>query len=491
MSSIGQSINSLNPSSVNTKNCINNAVPDILKPNCRMFQETQGIETSLLDPVVSRSDYIRWTLDRKGILHSNSKIKFSLKNDSGDPTSDKVFNCMSVGAKSFIKKCVLRCGAVILDQTENFNSLASYKTTFLDQEQVLRKEVYKSGVNTAIHAIKIPSMNGSGVADGFELPSEISYNTGRDFLLEFTANTGTNTLGNDRMITRVKDVANAFTLTDYVIDLHDLFNSLRFTQIPLYMCSQPVVIELFLETDIMNKCLSKINGGGDAVFSLDTSSPVLICDYIFYDAKTMADFEQQNSNLQLPFMEHKLINTTQNYNSNPNFVRNLGGANKQVNTITIIHTDLVSDLRESLNNKYFSTISGLTGDTLEINVKINDKFLYPVEIKNPMEQYVATFMAEGLPMNVSGRDYMKTQGVDFTEFNLIEGYDQDATLEGQKRYICLRNNTGERITNRGIELYLTSKAGALAQNKHYNQLVYLEIAKTLILKNGIWAEVYE
>lgn len=488
MSNISQSIKSLNPSTVNSKNCLNNAVPDILKPNCRMFQETQGIETSLLDPVVSRKDYIRWTLDKKGILHSNSKIKFSLKKIAGD---GRAFLPMPVGAKSYIKKCVLRCGTTILDQTENFNSLASYKNTFLDTEQVLRKEVYKSGLNTAIKAVKVPNMNGSGVADGTEVTSEITYDTGRDFILSL-GTTGTNPEADDKVVTRVKEVANIQTLTDYVIDLHDMFNSLRFTQIPLYMCEQDVVIELFLETSgAKTYCNNSESVQVLPDFEVDTASPVLIADYIFYDSATMDSFKNSNSNLQLPFMEHKLVNTTQNYNTKPDFVRNLGGASKQINTISIIHTDLNTDSSGSLNNRYFSDIAGVSGDSLELNVKINDRFLYPIDLKNPMEQYVATFMAEGLPMNISGRDYMKTQGVDFTDRNLIEGYDQDDTLEGQKRFICLRNITAERINNRGAELYIKNNSAVAATDKDYNQLVFLELAKTLILKDGRWAEVYE
>ncbi len=486
MSNISQSIKALNPGTVNSKNCLNNAVPDILKPNCRMFQETQGIETSLLDPVVSRKNYIRWTLDKKGILHSNSKIKFSLKKISGDT---RAFLSMPCGAKAYIKKCVLRCGTTILDQTENFNTLASYKNTFIDTEQVLRKEVYKSGLNTCLKGMRVPKMSSVGVADGTENLSEISYETGRDFQLAFTPGSGTNANTNKLVKTNVKEVAAIPTLTDYVIDLHDLFNSLRFTQIPLYLCEQEVVIELFLE-DSGAKTYCAQSGIALPVYELDVDSPVLIADYIFYDAQIMEDFKNNNSNLQLPFMENKLVMTTQNYSTNPEYVRNLGAASKQLNTMTIIHTDLTTDLSGSLNNRYFSDIGGITGDKLEMNVKINDRFLYPIELKNPMEQYVTTFMSEGLPMNISGRDYSASQGVDFTSLNTIEGYDQDATLEGQKRFISMRNITAERINNRGAELYLTSRAAA-PTNKAYNQLVFLELAKTLILSNGRWSEVYE
>ena len=484
MSNIGQSVKSLNPSTVPSKQCLDNSVPDILKPNCRSFQETQGVETSLLDPVVSRKDYIRFTLDKKGILHSNSKIKFSLKKVSGTDPTNGGFLPTTTGAKSFISKCVLRCGNQILDQTENFNFLSSYKNLFIDNEQVLRKESIKSGLMSAYRPIKMPTMNGSGVATGEENFSEMTYDTGKEFSLDFTANTGTNTRADDKVVTKLPDTANPFNLTDYVIDLHDMFNSLRFTQIPLYMCSQPVVIELFMEPD-STKTICKNDGVDTApVFELDVDSPVLIADYIFYDAETMSEFASKNQMLQLPFRENKLITTTVNYSTTPHFVRNLGGASKQVNTITILHTYTNVNQNDFPYNRYYSE---LPADKYDINVKINDRFLYPISLENPSEIYATTFRSEGLPMNICARDYKKTLGVDFTEFNLINGYDQDNEFEGLKHFICLRNITGERINNRGIELNINATGGSDA---NIQQLVYLEMSKTLVLKNGLWSEVY-
>ncbi len=484
MSNIGQSVKSLNPSAVPSKQCLDSSVPDILKPNCKSFQETQGVETSLLDPVVSRKDYIRFTLDKKGILHSNSKIKFSLKNVSGTDPTNAGFLPTTTGAKSFISKCVLRCGNQILDQTESFNLLSSYKNLFIDNEQVLRKESIKSGLMSAYRPIKFPFMDNSGVADGTEKPSEMTYDTGKEFSLDFTANTGTSTSATDKADTKLPDVANPFNLSDYVIDLHDMFNSLRFTQIPLYMCAEPVVIELFMETD-STKTLCKDESVTTApVFELDVDSPVLIADYIYYDAETMAEFQNKNQMLQLPFRENKLITTTVNYDSNPNFVRNLGGAQKQINTITILHSETTATHNDSLYNRYYSE---LPADSYDINVKINDRFLYPISLENPSEIYSTTFRSEGLPMNITARDFKDTLGVDFTDNNLINGYDQDDTLEGLKHFICLRNITAERISNRGIELNINTTGGA---DSDVQQLVYLEMSKTLVLKNGRWSEVY-
>lgn len=492
MSNIGSSVKSLNPSTVPSKQCLDSSVPDILKPNCRSFQETQGVETSLLDPVVSRKDYIRFTLDKKGILHSNSKIKFSLKKVSGTEGTNDGFLPASVGAKAFISKCVLRCGNQILDQTENFNFLSSYKNLFIDNEQVLRKESIKSGIMNAYRPIKMPVMTGVGVANGEEHFSEMTYDTGKEFSLDFTASTGTSTRADNKVETTLPDTANPYNLTDYVIDLHEMFNSLRFTQIPLYMCEQPVVIELFMETD-STKTLCKNDYPPPVapavppvspVFELDVDSPVLIADYIYYDSETMAEFQNKNQMLQLPFRENKLITTTVNYNSNPNFVRNLGGAQKQINTITILHTNTQANVEKSLYNRYYSE---LPADSYDINVKINDRFLYPISLENPSEIYSTTFRSEGLPMNITGRDFKDNLGVDFTEYNLLNKYDQDSEVEGLKHFICLRNITGERISNRGIELNINATNGA---DSDIQQLVYLEMSKTLVLKNGRWSEVY-
>ena len=484
---IGDSINALNPGITDPKRCNNGGVPEILKPNCRQFSETQSIDTSLLDPVVVKSDYIRFVLDRKGILHSNSKISLQFNSTTGDPATDKAFLPFTTGAKSFIKKCVLRAGTTILDSTDSFNLFSAYKNTFANNEQVLRRDRIKSGVVGAYKEQILPEIDASGVLDGTEQQSEMSYDLGREFELKLTAGSGTSTRANETVPVTVSGSQDLFKKSDFVIDLHDMFNSLRTTQLPLYMIEQPVIIELFLENVNTNRICQPNEQVTMPVFELDQTSPSLIADYIYYDAETMNDFRDSNPMLTLPFMEHKLITTTANFGTTPNYIRNLGGASKSVSVVYIAHTDLTDDLSESLYNRYLSDIPGVTGDSLEFNLKINDKFLYPVSISNPSEQYVQTIQAEGIPMNISARDYVNNLGVDYTDKVLIEEYDQQETVTGFKRFMAIRNITGERINNRGIELHMNVKG---ADDFDLQQLVWIQINKTLALENGRFSEIY-
>jgi len=481
---MGQEIKSLNPLVTDPKRCNAPEVPNLLKPNCKNFGQSQSVDTSTLDPIVSRTDYIRWVLDRKGILHSNSKISLKMKLEG---TSHKAFLPFPTGIKSVIKKCVLRAGTTILDSTEDYNVLASYDNLMVSNDTARRKERIKSGMVSAYKSVKVPTMTAAGVADGTEQPSEMSLDVGKDFTLAFTAGTGTSTRTDNKCPVTVHANQNLVDGSDFLIDLSDLFPSLRFSQLALFMIEQPVIIELFLEEkNTARLCVPK--AGTVPTFTVDPDSPKLIADYIYYDIDTMNNFAEQNPMMTLPFFENQLIKTNVNYNTTPNYTRNLGGAGKAVNNIKICHTDLDTDLTDTLVNRFQSDIQETTGgDRVSYNVKVNDRFLYPVKVSNPSEQYVNTVATEGMPLNITGRDYVKNLGVDYTALELIELHDQDAELEGKKRWMSIFNVSGERINNRGVELHIDVTSGT---DKKLNQLVWLQMSKTLVLKDGRFTEIY-
>ena len=481
-SNMNNEIKALNPLISDPKRCNAPEVPDLLKPNCRNFQESQNVDTSILDPNIVRSDYIRFVLDKRGILHSNSKISLRMKL-SGD--SHKGFFPITSGIHSIIKKCVLRAGSAVLDSTDQYNMLASYENLMIDNDNVLRKEAIKSGMIGAYKSQKIPNMNGSGVLDGTERSSETSLDLNRDFSL--TLNTsGISSRADDKVTTTIHDYQDLRENSEYVIELATLFKSLRFTQLPLYMIEQPVIIEVFLETKNTDRLCIPKDQASTPIFVLDTDSPKLIADYIYYSSDVMNDFMEKNPLMTLPFFENQLIKTNVNYSDTPNYVRNLGGAGKAVNMVKICHTDLTTDQSNSLINRYKSEV-GVSGNKLSYNLKVNDEFLFPVNINNPVEQYVNTLSAEGMPLNITGRDYDKNLGNEFTAHELIELHNQDGTLEGQKRWMTIYNLGGQRINNRGIELHIDVSGG---QDKDFNQLVWLQMSKTLVLKQGRFMEIY-
>ena len=488
ISDMNQEIKALNPLITDPKRCGATDVPELLKPNCRNFSMSQSVDTSVLNPIVSRPDYIRWTLDRKGILHSNSKISLKMKL-VGD--SHKAFLPFPTGIKSIIKKCVLRAGTTILDSTDSYNVLSAYENLMISGDTALRKERIKSGMVNSYKSLKVPSMSSVGVANGKEDRSQMSVDVGKEFELSFDTNTGTSTRADDKVPTTVHANQNLVDGSEFILDLADLFTSLRLTQLPLWLIDQPVIIELFLEPKNTSRLCTPQGQANIPEFIVDPDSPLLIADYIYYDAETMNQFAENNKFMELPFFEHQLINTNVNYhngNGTPSFTRNLGGASKAVASIKICHTDLTGDLSDSLINRYKSDVEeDIGGDRVSYNVKINDRFLFPVKISNPSEQYVNSMTNEGMALNLTGRDYVKNLGCKYTTKELIELHDQEVELAGSKRWMSIFNVGGERINNRGIELHIDVTSGT---DKNLNQLVWIQMSKTLELAGGRFREVY-
>ncbi len=479
---LNSEIKALNPLIADPKRCTQAQVPSLLKPNCKNFQQTQNVDTSILDAQVVRNDYIRFVLDRKGILHSNSKISLSMKLSG---TEHPAFFPFPTGVYGLIKKCVLRAGTTILDSTDSYGLLSAYENQMLGNDTALRKERIKSGFVNARKSQKVPSINAQ-VLNGTEIASALSYDLGREFAV--TLDTDGKAPVGDKVKTTIHENQNLVNESDFVLELSTLFSSLRFTQLPLFMIDQPVIIELFLE-DTNSHRICTPQGGTLPVFNLDLDSPKLIADYIYYDIDTMNNFASQNSTMSLPFFEHQLIRTNVNYSTTPNFTRNLGGAGKAISMIKIAHNEPDSaDRHNSLINDFKSDIHETGGgDDVAYNVKVNDKFLFPVKVSNVCEQYVNTLEAEGLPLNLSAREYQDDLGTDFTNVELIEDHQQPASFNGQKRFMSIYNLTGERVNNRGLELHIDVANGS---DKSLLQNVWLQISKTLILQNGRFTEIY-
>jgi hypothetical protein len=438
----------------------------------------------VLSPNIVRPDYIRFVLDKKGILHSNSKISLRM---TPVGVAHTAFQPLTTGIMSQIKKSVLRCGTTILDGTDRQNQLFAYENLLLSNEQVMRKERIKSGFVSSYKSVKTPTMSAAGVLDGTEELSKMSLDLQKDFLLTLTPGTGTSTRADDKCPVTVPDNMNLVKNSEFVIELSSIFKSLRFTQLPLFMLDQPVIIELFLESTNVNRFCIPLAQADVPVYELDITSPRLIADYIYYDASTMSQFVVDNPIMTLPFFENQLVNTNVNYTESPNYVRNLGAASKAVSTIKICHTDLNGNLMDSLLNRYKSNLDTSGGNDISYNLKINDEFLFPVKINNPAEQFVNVLNSEGMPLNITGRDYDKTLGCSFTSKEVIEEHDQTTDLTGNKRWMTIFNLGAQRINNRGIELYLDV---ANANDVDLNQLVWLEISKTLVLANGQFREQY-
>ena len=91
-------------------------VPDLIKIGSVDTNTAIGVDTDVLDPVISNENFMRYRLQNKGILHSNSKLTFSVTSSGGVDA----FYPVNVGAMGLIERCRLVVGTKTLCETQDF-----------------------------------------------------------------------------------------------------------------------------------------------------------------------------------------------------------------------------------------------------------------------------------------------------------------------------------------------------------------------------------
>ena len=131
--------------------------------------------------------------------------------------------------------------------------------------------------------------------------------------------------------------------------------------------------------------------------------------------------------------------------------------------------------------------AGKQNGSLTVNIKYNDRFLYPIDVVNPARQFHNTAQAEGMVPFVTREEFC-AEGVALTKDEYM-GYRQDSGddaddfgILGRFNWLAYRLNRNERINSRGIE-YFTKYEG-LGDDGLYTQRAWLELAKITVLQAG-------
>ena len=127
--------------------------------------------------------------------------------------------------------------------------------------------------------------------------------------------------------------------------------------------------------------------------------------------------------------------------------------------------------------------------SLTVNIKYNDRFLYPIDVTNPARQFHNTAQAEGMVPFVTREEFC-AEGVALTG-DKFEGYVQDlgdATeekgIKGRFNWLSYRLNRNERVNSRGIEYYYRYDGLNADVEGQFTQRSWLELAKVTVLQNG-------
>jgi len=459
-------------------------VPDLLRVSPMQTSTATDVETSILDPAVRSDSFCRFVFLNKGILHSHSKVTFAVNTDSNER-----FFPIGVGVASLIQRAALKIGTKTIQEIDGYNYLTAYKSLFISNEHQLEREQVQSG-RVIAHEFRYDDAGSStGGADSNTKAFTYGLSNGREYNGDVGATKDLTT----------PDWADLAGKPVFQIALSDLFPMLKQTQLPLYMMREQVSVELTFEPDATSRICQR-SGVASSTPTINTDELKLIADYIYYPQEMMDAYAQQNSTISITHFDyrHSKLSISATSTSGTTQIRNLGGAGRIVTkVITGVQADSASDA--SILNQYHAIAperhysfgqapsSGNRNGSLTVNIKYNDRFLYPIDVTNPARQFHNTAQAEGMVPFVTREEY-SAEGVALTT-DTFEGYDQntgDAADEkgvlGRFNWLSYRLNRNERINSRGIEYFW--KYEGLNNSGAYTQRTWLELAKATTISGG-------
>ena len=466
-------------------------VPNLLRVSPMDTTTATDVETSILDPVVKSDTFCRFVFLNKGILHSHSKITLALT----APDSNSRFYAPNVGIHQLVSRCALKIGTKTIQEIDGYNFLSAYKSLFISNEHQKEREQIQSA-RCISHEFRYD--------DSTDITGGVGNDTQAFFYglsngKEYDSATGASFAAAtpDLKVHEYTDIKNDPV---FQIALSELFPMLKQTQLPLYMMQEQVSVELHFDPVNVNRCQAE-NGVGTTTYSVNQDELKLIADYIYYPQEMMTAYANANQTITLNHFDyrHSKVSVSSTTDDGQTRIRNLGGAGRIVTkVITGLQTDDSSSDRTILNKtssispeaKYVfgeAPAAGKQNGSLTVNLKYNDRFLYPIDVVNPARQFHNTAQAEGMVPFVT-REEFSAEGTALTT-NEFMGYNQNTGDDGNEvgilgrfNWLAYRLNRNERVNTRGIEYFY--KYDGLGNGANYTQRSWLELAKITTISNG-------
>lgn len=466
-------------------------VPNLLRVSPMDTTTATDVETSILDPVVKSDTFCRFVFLNKGILHSHSKIALGLN----APDSNSRFYAPNVGIHQLVSRCALKIGTKTIQEIDGYNFLSAYKSLFISNEHQKEREQVLSSRYMSHEFRYDDSTSINGGAGNNTQSFTYGLSNGREYRdrdgASFTSMTP------DLEIPKWVDIKHSPV---FQIALSELFPMLKQTQLPLYMMKEQVSVELHFEPVNVNRCQAN-NGVATTTYTINQDELKLIADYIYYPQEMMTSYANANQTITLNHFDyrHSKVSVSSTTDDGQTRIRNLGGAGRIVTKVItgLQPDDATSDL--TITNKFCSISpqksyafgevpsAGKENGSLTVNLKYNDKFLYPIDVTNPARQFHNTAQAEGMVPFVTREEFC-SEGValttnEFMGYEQATGDDADETgVMGRFNWLSYRLNRNERVNTRGIEYYY--KYDGLGDGGNYTQRSWLELAKLTTISNG-------
>ena len=467
------------------------AVPDLLRLKTIPVDLAQRIETDLLETSTFREGtpttegFARFDLQKKGFLHSHSKLFVSLIPQAGQP--DSIIYPPNVGIGSVISRAVLKCNNQTLNEISDWNFLHAIKSAEIDNENNKEREQYTTG-RMINHRFMYRKLNGAGTATERSDTNAVTYglDNGRDYDVDSTfAKEGELAKPIPQLTLDATAVSESPV---YSVDLSDLFPFLQTHSLPLYMIDQQMSIELYwspTKSRVVLPSASVPVSGED--FKLDTQELKFCADYIFYEGDMMQRYAEANPVIEFSFPDYRLSKSTvTNVQLENGLVQNIGMANRlcsRVITAISPRQAAVSTESQKLLGQYEFDAPPIdaNGDTgaIQYNVRYNDRFEFPTSITNKARLFTHYTKSVGLPF-VTRQEY-STEGEQGLTAFFYNGRVQKTSLAGKFFFQGTKLTTG-RVGVRGIELHF--KGASIPAGDAYDVRAYVEYARMARLAGG-------
>ncbi len=460
-------------------------IPEILKVgDIATDSENMSFDTLVHDPVIQSDTFVRFVLSNQGILHSFSKITFGLDTSASLTEGTSPPN---IGIYSLIQRATLKIGTSTICEIDDFNHYMGYKSIFIHNPINFERETYTSS-RVMDRQILFDDTKGSESnvnASGYGMKGYLEYAMEED---------GED--GNLDAIAQIK-ISNKPVFS---VSLADLFPMLRSNEIPLYLISEQVSIELHLVAPDSGLRLVIDNEAGDTtggVYPLDKAQTKLVADYIYYtDNNVMADFEAKNKTVPIQYNYPDFRLNKRSFTKDQletQQIIDIGGAGRVVRRVLCSLEGEGTAADSQITNRFHSVCPTPTTDSNKqlfiTNCIFNDKRLYPVDRSNPSVHYHDLNRTEGLfsQAYITKSEFSKE---DDNPGGIVENYSYLGFLQksstqgilGKSFYYNYDTDMfNERINSRGIQLQLNYN-NMLVQT--YIHRAWVELEKTATLMNG-------
>lgn len=395
-------------------------LPEVLQITPMATVDNMTIETSILDPTTITANSVRFVIPRKGILDVGSAIELGCvaldKTLAGDAAAlaKKPFYPYKTGIGACISRATLRCGSVVLAQTEQFGRYLTINNQFKTQAERTHRDATYMLTSDGVE----PDNDGNG---RFQ-PAECDWG-------DNPANVGKRV---QSVVLGVQD--DDITLVPVgLVKLSQLFpHFAKGLQLPLFAMNDECVLELeFTQQGILNEDQgaigifpeSYITGGGTNFGCVvDPRTVRFLSDHLTYHGmgksgkdrmSEVADMIMSDTGLTVPYDNLSLTTMNVPASTEPNQVvtREIGLAGKVVKTIVIADQTFLANGNPLISSQLGLYHSKATWLPSSYNLRVNDRLIYNRAVERESYQQNQLAQAMGTDICVANSEYSFDQSV--------------------------------------------------------------------------------